>query len=268
MEVQEYHSIFLFEERHWWYVGLRELVRSSLKRFLRPQVNKAGEGVKVLDAGCGAGMVLKELSEAYGPGAVGLDLSKVSLSLCKERSTPENKINKLINSSAQELPLVGGSFDAVISLDVLYHLGISDDVAALKEVERVLKDDGILIINLPAYEFLSGPHDKAVHTRERYTREKLTGRLKAAGLTVERITYRNTFLFPIVVIVRTLQRLSSGAHGHAGASDLKMPFFLVNGLLKMMLSLENICLKVLNLPFGSSVFCVARKRGKGGGGVG
>lgn len=243
-------------------MGLRELVRTSLGHFLRPR--GAGTGsVEVLDAGCGAGMQLKELVEMYGRGAVGLDLSPTSLSMCKERSTPAHPIEKLVNSSVSELPFKDESFNAVVSLDVLYHKGIPDDVAALKEVERVLKDDGLLILNLPAYEFLSGPHDEAVHARERYTKEKLAGRLKAAGLEIERITYRNTFLFPIVVMVRTLQKLTqANSSAGTGASDLNMPFFLTNALLKMTLHVENICLKAIDLPFGSSLFCVARKSAK------
>jgi SAM-dependent methyltransferase len=260
LEVQEYHNIFLHEETHWWYVGLRELVHASLARYCPGYVKAGATNLKVLDAGCGGGRLLWELTEINGSGAVGLDLSKVSLSLCKERSTPKSVINKLVNSSVQEIPFLGESFDAVVSLDVLYHKGVTDDVAALREVKRVLKDGGILVINLPAYEFLSGPHDEAVHTRERYTKEKLAKRLKAAGFTLERITYRNTFLFPAVVISRALQRLGSGRKSAgAGASDLKMPFFLINALLVMTLHLENFCLKVLNFPFGSSVFCVARK---------
>jgi ubiquinone/menaquinone biosynthesis C-methylase UbiE len=261
LEAEEYHSIFRYEQRHWWYAGLRELVRSSLARFLRLPLD--GNDVGVLDAGCGGGMQLKELVQIYGSGAVGIDLSPISLALCKERSTTAYPIEKLINSSVSELPFKDETFNAVVSLDVLYHKGIPDDVAALKEVERVLKEDGILILNLPAYEFLSGPHDEAVHTRERYTKEKLTGRLKAAGLRIERITYRNTFLFPIVVIVRTLQRLTkSSSDTTTGASDLKMPFFLTNALLKTALHMENICLKAGDLPFGSSLFCVARKSAK------
>ena len=191
-------------------MGLRELVHASLARYRPGSVKAGAASLKVLDAGCGGGRLLKELTEINGSGAVGLDLSKVSLSLCKERSTPKSVINKLVNSSVQEIPFLSKSFDAVVSLDVLYHKGVTDDVAALREVKRVLKDGGILVINLPAYEFLSGPHDEEVHTRERYTKEKLAKRLKAAGFTLERITYRNTFLFPAVVISRALQRLSSG----------------------------------------------------------
>ncbi len=241
-------------------------MHSSLARFLGPRGAGTGSGsVGVLDAGCGAGMQLKELVEIYGSGAVGLDLSPISLSMCKERSTTAYPIEKLVNSSVSELPFKDKSFNAVVSLDVLYHKGISDDVAALKEVERILKDEGILIINLPAYEFLSGPHDEAVHTRERYTKEKLDTRLKAAGLKIERITYRNTFLFPVVVMVRTLQKLTQAkSSAGTGASDLKMPFFLTNALLKMVLHMENICLKAIDLPFGSSLFCVARKSNRHG----
>jgi SAM-dependent methyltransferase len=252
LEDREYHSIFKHEERHWWYTGLRGFLRSSLRRYLGVKT----ESAKILDAGCGAGKLLEELTGIYRGRAVGMDFSSLSLKLCKERS-----IKKLVNSSVLELPFKSESFDAVISLDVLYHKGVTDDVAALKEFKRVLKDDGIVILNLAAYGFLRGPHDEVVHTRERYTKEKLNKRLKAAGLTVERITYRNTLLFLIFLAVRTLQR-SKGAK--AGASDLSMPSAVVNSTLRMILSIENAILGVTDLPFGSSVFCVARKSSSGG----
>ena len=247
MEEQEYHSIFRFEEKHWWYAGLRAFVRSCLVRYL-----KADDGnATILDAGCGAGKLLEELTETYG--AVGLDLSQVALKLSRER-----KNEKLVNSSVSELPFKDNSFNAVVSLDVLYHRGVTDDVAALKEFKRVLKDGGIVIVNLAAYDFLKGPHDEVVHTRERYTREKLRARVEAAGLKVERITYRNTLLFPIFLAVRTLQRFSGAK---AKESDLSMPVPPINTLLRMILALENALLSSVNLPFGSSIFCVARKRG-------
>ncbi len=229
---------------------MRGFVHASLSRYLKA----GGKTASILDAGCGAGKLLEELAQIYQGRAVGIDFSPISLKLCKERS-----IKKLVNSSVSELPFKDSSFDAVVSLDVLYHKGVASDVAALKEFCRVLKDGGIVILNLAAYDFLKGPHDEVVHTRERYTKEKLKARIEAAGLTVERITYRNTLLFPVSFIVRTLQRLSSGK---ADSSDLSMPGAGVNSILKMILALENAILGTINLPFGSSVFCVARKRGK------
>lgn len=254
MEDREYHTIFRLEEKHWWYAGLRAFVRSSLVRYLEADDGNA----TILDAGCGAGKLLEELSGIYKGQAVGMDLSSISLALCKERSTIGCPIGKLVNSSVSELPFKDESFNAVVSLDVLYHRGVTDDVAALKEFKRVLKDDGIVIVNLAAYDFLKGPHDTVVHARERYTREKLITRVEAAGLKIERVTYRNTLLFPFFVAVRTLQRFSSAK---TKESDLSMPAPPVNTILRMILALENALLSSVNLPFGSSIFCVARKRG-------
>jgi ubiquinone/menaquinone biosynthesis C-methylase UbiE len=251
LELQEYHSIFKYEEKHWWYAGLRAIVRASLARFLKTSSDEAS----VLDAGCGAGKLLEEFTRTYKGRSVGIDFSPTSLELCKKRKA----ITKLVNSSVSELPFKDESFDAVVSLDVLYHKGVASDVAALKEFKRVLKIDGIVILNLAAYDFLKGPHDEVVHTRERYTREKLRARLEAAGLTVERITYRNTLLFPLFLAVRTLQRLTSQK---GGVSDLSMPSAPVNFALRAVVGLENAILSAVDLPFGSSVFCVARKTDK------
>lgn len=246
MEEREYLSIYALEERHWWFTGLKALVSDSIDRAF-----KGRTGLTVLDAGCGPGGLLKRLSADNS--AVGVDYSGIALGLCTKRG-----LKRLINASVTALPFRDSVFDLTVSLDVIYHSGVKDDVEALREFSRVLKKGGALILNLPAYEFLRSPHDRVQHTERRYTSGDLRKKLELAGFIVEKMTYRNTFLFPAVLLVRMFKRLFEKEGGQA-ASDLKEVSPAVNGLLKMLLWAENTALRFVNMPFGTSVFCVARK---------
>ncbi len=250
MRESEYRAIYSAEDTHWWYLGLRELVFSSLREYSAGKKN--AREISVLDAGCGTGASLLRLS-VEGYSCCGLDFSATALGFCKERG-----LERLVRGSVSELPFKSASFDAVVSLDVIYHAAVKDDVHAMREFRRVLKKDGILIMNLPAFEFLRSPHDLANQTKTRYTKEMLGERLKEAGFAVERLTYRNTALFPVIAAVRLAKKLMPG-RPDSKDSDLGEVNPFVNRALSSVLSLENRLLRAASMPFGTSVFCVARR---------
>lgn len=249
MRESEYRAIYSAEDTHWWYRGLRELVFESLRDYSR---TKNGKGLKVLDAGCGTGATLVRLSRE-GYAGYGLDFSATALGFCRERG-----MERLARGSVTGLPFKGSSFDAVVSLDVIYHAAVQDDIGALKEFRRVLKKDGILIMNLPAYEFLRSPHDLANQTKTRYTKRMLAEKLCSAGFTAERLTYRNAALFPLIAAVRLAKKLIPG-RPESRDSDLGEVNPFVNRALSGLLLVENRLIKSVSMPFGTSVFCVARR---------
>jgi len=156
----------------------------------------------------------------------------------------------------EALPFADSSFDLVTSFDVLYHLGVGSDVAALQEFNRVLRPEGLLLLRLPAYDFLRAHHDEAVHTRERYTKHKLGRRLHEAGFGAAKFTYANTLLFPLAAIKRLGERLFPGL---SSGSDLTMPHPVVNGLMLALLRIEARLIRRTSLPFGLSLLCLATK---------
>jgi SAM-dependent methyltransferase len=252
MEKSEYQKHYELEESHWWFRGRREIFMNFLGGTKKP-----GEALTWLDAGCGTGFNLKFL-KPFGF-VFGCDSSEEALRFCRMRG-----LTSVVQADVSALPFKAGAYDAVSLLDVLYHKNIKDDVAALKEVGRVLNEDGFLLLTDSAFEILRSSHDVAMHGRERYRKKTLKGRLEAAGFSVERLGYFNFFLFPAVLFVRLREKMLSGkAKGTAPAeSNLKPVPQRLNALFRALLHVEARWIRKINFPWGSSIICLAKKKPK------
>jgi ubiquinone/menaquinone biosynthesis C-methylase UbiE len=157
-----------------------------------------------------------------------------------------------VQADVQALPFAAARFNIITSFDVLYHDGVASDWDALRELARVLRPNGWLLLRLPAYNWLRSAHDRAVQTRHRYTCREVLAKLRAAGLRPIRVTYANALLFPVAAIWRMSQR-------HETASDVRpLPAWL-NRLLALCLRAERAWLRRWPLPFGLSVLALAQK---------
>jgi len=239
---EEYRRMAEMEGVQWWYAGMRRIARSLLAPLLPASFGPR----KILDAGCGTGWNLQELS-SFGE-THGVDLSPLAVITTKRRG------GRVVRGNLLGLPYAPESFDLVTSFDVLYHAWVEDDRQAVRELARVLKPGGVMLIKAPALKILWGAHDEAVHSRHRYTRGEMEALLAHAGLEVIRSTYANSLLFPVLLTRRYLDRLFS-RHG----SDVEMlPPLLEKGF-GALLTMEAAMIRALNLPIGASVFAVGRK---------
>ena len=243
MEREQYDLMFRQEERHWWYIGMRRIAEALLERYFRPGPGRP----EVLDAGCGSGGTTTWLSR-WGRVA-GVDLAPEALALARRRG-----LKRLLGASIQALPFASDRFDLLTCFDVLYHLRVDDDAAALAELHRVLRPGGLALVRVAALDWLRGAHDEAVHTRHRYHRRELVAKLRAVGFQIEHASYANCFLFPIAPAKRLFER-----HDPAGAADLWQPPGPLNELLARILGLEAGLVATRGLPWGVSVIAVARK---------
>jgi len=235
------------EDHYWWYQALRSHVASAIE----PDAPR----FSLLDAGCGTGGMLKVVRQNF-PAAdlTGVDRSTHALELTAGRETGA----KLIPASVQELPFPENSFDFVLSLDVLSAIGL-DDSLAVHEMHRVLRPGGRLVLNVAALEFLKGAHDCAVDADRRYTRRQLRTLLEGANFRVERVSYWNATLTPPIALFRWLSR----ARGRADQprSDFRPLPAILNSVLQRVAALELSASRHVSLPFGTSLFAVARKNG-------
>ena len=146
----------------------------------------------------------------------------------------------------------GDTFDLVAMLDVLEH--IEDDVGSLRALRERLREDGSILITVPAVPWLWSDHDEIHHHKRRYTKAGLRQVLQQAGLKVDHVSYFNTLLFPLALAQRLASRFSSKKF--AGDS---MPSRFVNGMLKSVFAFENRLAWRINLPVGLSLYAVARR---------
>lgn len=246
MEPGEYERMYHAERWHWWYLGMESITCAMLNRFVSPLT-----GLKILDAGCGTGAAISTTLADYG-NVIGFDISSLALKYCCARD-----LTPLVLASVTGIPFQSGSFDLVTSFDVLYERAVTSDSAALAEFFRILRPAGFLLLRLPAYDWLRGQHDLAIHTARRYTASQAAQLLKDSGFRILHITYANTFLFPLVVVKRLLDHI---CHPTSNSSDLAVNVGNFNGIFKQILSSEAFLATRVGLPFGSSVIVLGQRQ--------
>jgi ubiquinone/menaquinone biosynthesis C-methylase UbiE len=232
------------ERDHFWFRGFR--------RFVRPLLDRAAAGrtdARILDCGCGTGNNLRMLRRYGRP--VGIDITWSGLAYA--RRTGERA---LARASATALPFPAASFDIVTSFDVIYAFDDERAAVALREMYRVLRPGGYLVLNVAALPALRGNHSVLGGEVQRYTRAGLRTHLSRTGFEVRRLTYTNAAILPVVAGVRLFQRLT----GHRESDqELTVPARPINATLSAALAVEAAVLRVANMPLGSSLLTLARK---------
>ncbi|HUQ93275.1 MAG TPA: class I SAM-dependent methyltransferase [Bryobacteraceae bacterium] len=243
MEPQEYQTLFQLEETYWWYVARRRLVRDMLEDACGHRKDRL-----LLDIGCGTGANATVLSQ-FGTVLL-LDASQAALNCCQARG-----LKNVMASNGEHIGLRSESLDVVTALDVLEH--VDRDVDSMREILRVLKPGGMLLITVPAFGFLWSEHDEALHHRRRYTMGEMRNKLAASGFETVRATYFITSLFAPIVVMRVWQGIFK-KNVQPKTSHVILPGW-INRLIEGILEIERHICRRMNLPFGVSIVTVARK---------
>lgn len=247
MHPAEYERMRAVEDRHWWYAVLRWQV-------LRVLTGRLGAGGRILDAGCGTGGMMERLRQARrGWEAHGIDQSPAAVACCRGRGLANVK-----EGDVGCLPYEDTVFDAVLCLDVLYHAGVQPD-AALREMLRVLRPGGVLVVNLPAFEVLRGSHDVAVCGVRRYSACHVRKWEQTHTLALAMTHYWNAWLFLPLLIRRQWSRRALASSPVSPASDVALPPRWMNSLLTLLGKMDAWACRIFRLPFGTSLLAVAVK---------
>ncbi|MEU7861962.1 MULTISPECIES: class I SAM-dependent methyltransferase [Nonomuraea] len=155
-----------------------------------------GPGVRVLDLGCGGGRHAFEVLRR-GADVVAFDMDQSELdsvaamfvAMDKAGEVPPEASGETVQGTALDMPFEDGSFDRVIAAEVLEH--IPDDMAAMREIFRVLKPGGTAAITVPSFlpERICWALDEDYHTAPGghvriYTLAELSAKLKSTGFRI------------------------------------------------------------------------------------
>jgi SAM-dependent methyltransferase len=236
------------EDRHFWFTARRRVILDALQRALPDLANRA-----LFDIGCGSGGLLAFLGANGVPLAGACDAYLESLEMVRERVAAP-----LVLVDEGRLPPLGPGQSLLSLFDVLEHL--DDDVATLDFLHSVLEPGGALVLTVPAHPFLFDEMDVLAHHRRRYRLSELRDKLERSGFEVRDLFHFMAPLVPLLLLGRTLGRLSGGGKAKAAArraTELSIiPGF--NDGLAALLAVERYWLARGGLlPFGSSLLAVA-----------
>lgn len=252
-----FQHLFDVEDKHFWFRSRNRIIAALVRRL----TSSYSENYRVLEVGCGTGNVLRVLSQICPNGSViGMDLFAEGLKYAQNR-TPA----VLVQGDMHQPPFTQ-QFDVIGLFDVLEHL--PDDRQVLSDLKGMLREDGVLLLTVPAHPALWSYFDEASHHCRRYGIDDLRHKLVEAGYDVDYISQYMMSIFPLVWIGRhlfTLRRRMSKARAGSSVEELAIqelrPMPIVNAALSLVLSIEEKWLtRGHTLPLGTSLLAVARNR--------
>lgn len=226
----------------WWWISRRRLLREAVS-----QAVGGKHEARVLDLGCTAELDCDDSSLLRTVNA------HSSLPVLAFHQQQERR--NLICTSSEELGFASNSFDAVVAGDVLQT--VTDDLATLRELRRVLKDGGTLCLTVPAYPALWGEQDEARGHRRRYTASELRRKLNNSGFEVTRVSYLVASGFLPAFVERIGKNIFTRSIDRYRQSARQSPS--LNAAMVLLLDGERFLIRFINLPFGTRVVCWARK---------
>jgi len=241
MQPQVYKQMYQNEDTHWWYVARRKIVTRVIDKYVSKSENN-----RVLEVGCGSGGNLAFLSQ-YGK-LYAVEQEETARIAANGRQICQVSPGSLPDQLPNYEP-----FDLICALDVLEH--IEDDKECIQTLEQKLKPGGILLITVPAYQFLWSGHDVVNNHKRRYTKGGLLKLFNGTNLTIEYAGYFNTILFPGILLARFVKNLFA----HEEEFDIKPSHPVTNRCLLTIFSTEQWLIPAISLPFGISVMAVVKK---------
>lgn len=237
------------EDRHFWFLGRREVILSALRRAVPDLARR-----RLFDVGCGTGGLLLHFQRSGVVLAGACDVYPESLRVVRRRL----QLPLVLVDLGRQPPL-GPGHDLLGLFDVLEH--VDDDVAMLRSLRGALDPGGVLVLTVPAHPSLFDEMDEIAFHRRRYTRRTLASALREAGFEVRLLSHFMAPLVPALFALRSVGRRLAPRGVHADRRR-QAEFRVVpglNGALRAVLAVERLALGRLQLPFGSSIVAVASR---------
>jgi len=225
MDRSHFEVVADVDQRHWWFLGRRRILRNVVAALLPPNPNTT-----IVDVGCGTGANIAALADDYR--CVGIDTSADAIEFARQRFP---KVTFFTGIAPRDLGEEAARADAMLLMDVLEH--VPNDRAVLEPLIRAAHPGALILITVPADMKLWSSHDVGLLHYRRYDPDMLQ---KAwAGLPVELVamTHFCSRLYPLARLQRGLgtvrEKLASApAPGSKRNWDMKVPAGPMNRLLE------------------------------------
>lgn len=251
MDTRYYKEYFKLEREHWYFRARNKIIMNHIRGLVQ---DKPKSSLKILNVGAGTGYT-SELLQEFGA-VTSIEYEET----CCEFVT-ENLNIQIEQGSILELAYAANEFDLVCAFDVIEH--VEDDVLGVKELKRVCKKEGIVVITVPAHPFLWSRHDEINHHFRRYKKQQLLNLFGEEGNFIYH-SYYNTWLFPPVALFRFLNnrfKLTKETAEDTGSdfSVIGEDSWMTSLLFKLFYSESFFIARHISLPFGVSLITSWRK---------
>ncbi|OFY47414.1 MAG: hypothetical protein A2W85_01760 [Bacteroidetes bacterium GWF2_41_31] len=232
----------LTDPNHFWFRWRFKILHTLLKPLL------SGD-IKILEIGCGDGTVMKQFYDHLGVSIDGCDINSFAL----------KNINYKIPGNVYQYdifelhPLLIDKYDVVLLLDVIEHIDNVNEFisAALKH----LKNNGIIIVGVPAYQWLYSNYDLELGHYRRYNRSQIKQLFIELELDIIETKYWGLSMIPLLLIRKYYLKMNRKNIVEKGFG---IPHPLFNKLALHIMNLETMFIK--NPISGSSLFAIAQKK--------
>jgi SAM-dependent methyltransferase len=144
------------------------------------------------EIGCGNGLLQKGVEDHYRISVTGFDLNEIALQKNVSRLSP-----LYYYDIHQRNPEFSARFDLLVLFDVLEHIDAEKDF--LQSAKFHLSDSGILLVNVPAHQFLYSDYDRAAGHVRRYSADHLTKVAEENGFEISALSYWGLPLVPLLL---------------------------------------------------------------------
>jgi len=242
MQSSDFYKFAVLDEKMWYFRSVHRRLNFWLDQLISMKT------ANLLDCGCGTGGLIKFLNKKRPFWKIiGLDISQLACRISKSKTRALFTV-----ASIESLPFIENCFEVVVVADTICQ--IEDATQAIRELARVTKPGGFVLINEPALSWLWSFHDEAFMTKHRFNKKELINMARASNLQPLLVSYVNFFLFPLFLLRRKIFRPRNPKN------DVRLYPGPIEKIFMAITYLELIGLKLgCRYPIGSSIFLVAQK---------
>jgi len=134
MDIKKYYTNEYVKE-------MEDDYRSNYAERILRQVRKHKDSGKLLDLGCGSGMVMKLAEEKYGFESYGIDINEAMIF----KGVKKDRV--IIDEITDLYQYKDKFFDVIVATNIIEHVQVPAET--LENMKRILKDDGVIVISVP-----------------------------------------------------------------------------------------------------------------------